>query len=61
MSAHADTKPKGDKNNKKKPFIPGVKHVKFEGASTDLLGHVFDIMQSKTKQIDQYKTPHWIT
>ena len=57
MSAHADTKPKGDKlNNKKKLFIPGIKHVKFEGASSDLMGHVFDIMQSKTKQIDQYNS-----
>ena len=57
MSVHADTKPKGNKvNNKKKLFNPSIKHVKFEGALTDLMGHVFDIMQSKTKQIDQYNS-----
>jgi len=43
----------------KKPFVPGnqsVKHVKFEGASSDLKGHVFDVMSSKIKQIDEYNS-----
>ena len=41
---------------RRRPFVAGVKHIKFEGASTDLKGHVFDIMPSKTKQIDEYSS-----
>lgn len=60
-------KPKGnDKYVNKKPFIQKksfatagaqlIKHVKFEGASADLRGHVFDVMSSKIKQIDEYNS-----
>ena len=61
-------KPKGnDKhvNNQRKPFvqkkpftpgIQGIKHVKVEGASSDLKGHVFDVISSKIKQIDEYNS-----
>ena len=41
---------------RRRPFVAGIKHVKFEGASSDLKGHVFDIMPSKTKQIDEYSS-----
>jgi hypothetical protein len=43
-------------NARRRPFFTGIKHVKIEGASTDLKGHVFDIMPSKTKQIDGYSS-----
>ena len=60
-------KPKGNdkhvnvqkKSFPKKPFISGIqgiKHVKFEGASSDIKGHVFDVMSSKIKQIDEYNS-----
>jgi hypothetical protein len=41
---------------RRRPFVAGIKHIKFEGASTDLKGHVFDIMPTKTKQINEYSS-----
>ena len=56
-NADGNGKPKGkSKQHMRKPFVPTIKHAKFEGASSDLKGYVFDIMQSKMKQIDKYNS-----